>query len=77
MFDLDVAQVLKLLFDMLSLFIDIVFCISATVISANHSGSERSQDTLSTLCNNSFISPPRAPITPGTIVILYPGHLPP
>ena len=43
---------------MLSLSINIVFCVSATVISANHSGYEYSLNTLSTLCNTSFIPPP-------------------
>ena len=54
---------------MLSPSINIVFCISATVISANRSGSECLLNTLPTSRNASFISPPRAPITIGTIVI--------
>ena len=56
---------------MLSLSINIVFCISATVTLANRSGSECLLNTLSTSHNTSFIPPPRAPITMGTIVILY------
>ena len=60
---------------MLSPSINIVFCISATVISANHSHSECSLNTLSTRRNISFIPPPRAPITTGTIIVLYPGLL--
>ena len=58
---------------MLSPSINIVFCISATIISANRSGSECSLNTLSTSRNTSFIPPPKAPIATGTIVILYPG----
>ena len=60
---------------MLSPSVNIVFCISATIISANHSHSECSLNTLSTSCNTCFIPPSRAPITMGTIVILYPGLL--
>ena len=60
---------------MLSLPISIVFCISATVTSANRSGSEFSLNTLFTSLNNSFIPPPRAPITMETIVMLHPGLL--
>ena len=54
--------------------INIVFCTSATV-TANCSGSACSLNALSTSSNTSLIPPPRAPITTGTIVILYPGLL--
>ena len=59
----------------LSLSINIVFCIFATVVSANRSGSECLLNSLCASHNTSFIPPPRAPITMGTIIILYPGLL--